>query len=76
MIQIRGVVDSIVFLELHCRNHMPLLATVSLQKSNSPKDANISGKISSNDVIETYRFLKDFKGSLEQIFDKEKNNKT
>ena len=68
-IHIRGVVDSIVFLELNCSNHMPLLATVSLSKS---KQKNIAKeKVNNNDVIETYRALKDFGGGFDQLF---KNN--
>lgn len=78
MIQIRGIVDSIVFLELNCSDHMPLLATVSLAKK-APAKKNIANKknISTDDVIETYRFLKNWKGSFEELFqedNKEKNN--
>lgn len=75
-IQIRGVVDSLVFLELNCANHMPLLATVSLAKSNIN---NLPRKeiVTSDDVIETYRFFKDYKGDFRSLFNgTEKNNIT
>lgn len=75
-IQIRGVVDSIVFLELSCTSHMPLLATVTLSKQ-APKIELHGQKITPDDVIETYRSLKDFKGNFQQLFGElsEKNNK-
>lgn len=73
-IQIKGIVDTIVFLELNCINHMPLLATVSLSKPSLGK--NQKEKVNSDDVIETYRFLKNFHGGFEQLFEdnKETNN--
>jgi len=68
MIFIRGVVEQIVFLELNCRsNHMPLLATVTLSKK-IPKTQSKSEKVNSNDVIETYKFLKEFSGGFAEIF--------
>lgn len=74
LIQIRGIVDSLVFLELSCTNHMPLLATVSLSNNHKPvirKDA-----VTSDDVIATYKLLKTWDSSFEQLFKeaKEKNN--
>ena len=74
LIQIRGIVDSLVFLELNCANHMPLLATVSLSDKKKPiirKD-----EVTSDDVIEAYKLLKNWGGSFEQLFNenKEKNN--
>ncbi len=76
MIQIRGIVDSIVFLELNCGSHMPLLATVTLGKQPSPKNKQNNIKVNSDDVIEVYKTLKDFNGSFEQLFNenKEKNS--
>lgn len=65
-IKIRGIAEFIVFLELSCSDHMPLMATVALNKKTE-KDNTIS-KINSNDIIETYKFLKDFSGGFEQIF--------
>jgi hypothetical protein len=68
-IQIRGIVDSIVFLELNCPNHMPLLATVTLSRpAKSQMRKATSDKIQSDDVIETYRFLKDWKGNFAELF--------
>ncbi len=75
LIQIRGVVDSLVFLELNCSSHMPLLATVSLAKQ-SPASMARRTEITSNDVIETYKFFKDFNGSFENLFENSKNNNT
>lgn len=68
-IKIRGIVESVCFLELSCRDHMPLLATVMLNEKTAvgvvSKDPVIS-----NDVIETHKFLKEFKGSFKDIFEK------
>jgi hypothetical protein len=74
LMQIRGIVDSLVFLELNCSTHMPLLATVSIAKQNS-KPTLTKEEITSNDVIETYKFLKNFNGSFEQLFDENKEKK-
>lgn len=71
-ISIRGIVESVIFLELNCRTHMPLLATVTLTKDPVAPIKKKKGveKINPNDVLETYQFLKNFSGSLEQIFKK------
>jgi len=74
-IQIRGIVDSLVFLELSCADHMPLLATVSLSKRKASIPLSKEA-ITSDDVIETYKFFKDFKGNFKDIFSKETNNKS
>jgi hypothetical protein len=74
LMQIRGIVDSLVFLELNCSNHMPLLATVTIaQQSLKPVRKD---EITSDDVIEAYKFLKNFNGSFEKLFNenKETNN--
>jgi len=65
-IKIKGVAEFIVFLELHCPSHMPVLATVAL----SPKRPKLLKdiKINTNDVIDTYKFLKNFSGGFENIF--------
>lgn len=74
-IQIKGIVDTIVFLELSCIDHMPLLATVSLSKANA--GINNREKVNSDDVIEIYRVLKDYHGNFEQLFnDKKEINNT
>ncbi|MCX6809125.1 MAG: hypothetical protein NTW50_05700 [Candidatus Berkelbacteria bacterium] len=70
-IQIRGVVDSIVFLELNCVNHMPLLATVTLSKQSKQKQIH-KDNVKPDDVIETYRLLKDWQQPLSELF---KDNK-
>lgn len=75
-IHIRGIVDTIVFLELGCTGHMPLLATVTLSKNNVVVEAD--DKINSDDVIDMYRFMKKFDGNFETLFKestKKKNNK-
>lgn len=74
-IHIRGIVDTIVFLELSCTSHMPLLATVSLSKTNAA-NVNSGEKINSDDVIDMYRFMKNFDGKFEKLFEenKGKNN--
>ena len=76
LIQIKGIVDTIVFLELSCSNHMPLLATVSLAKQQRQTAKNPSQKISSDDVIKAYKALKDFDGSFEEIFSNKKDIKS
>jgi hypothetical protein len=73
LIQIRGIVDSLVFLELSCSSHMPLLATVSLAKQ-AQKNVLTKQEINSNDVIDTYKFLKNFDGSFEKLFNDIKTN--
>lgn len=65
-IQIRDIVDTIVFLELSCDGHMPLLATVTMSKQKQPTE--IADKVNSDDVIGMYRFLKNFKGDFEHFF--------
>lgn len=68
-IKIRGIVDSVCFLELNCTDHMPLVATVVIeQKSQTPK--NEYEPIKSDDVIEAHKFLKRFNGGFEQYFKK------
>ena len=66
-IEIKGIVESIMFLELHCLDHMPLLATVAItspRKLNGQKE-----QITSNDVIEIYKYLKKFSGSFTELFE-------
>lgn len=72
LIQIRGIVDSLVFLELNCSSHMPLLATVSLAKQ-TPKKKVIREEVSPDDVIDTYKLLKNFNGSFEKLFNENTN---
>lgn len=64
-IKIRGIVDSICFLELHCSDHMPLITTIVSQDLSLPQ---IKSKVVTNDVIETHRFFKKFQGGFEEIF--------
>lgn len=73
-IKIRGIADYIAFLELHCTNHMPVLATIALNQGQfESKDQKKS--VNSDDVIKTYRFLKGFSGGFDKIFDNKKLNK-
>ena len=67
-IKIRGVADPVAFLELHCGNHMPVLATVALNKSDKKQPVERKN-LSSNDVLETYRFLKNFSGGFDKLFE-------
>ena len=66
-IKIRGIVDDICFLELNCPGHMPLIATVTIKRIGLDK---IETVIKANDVIETHKFLKSFKGGFEESFKK------
>jgi len=65
-IEIRGIVESIMFLELHCQDHMPLLATVAISTS---RKENKKEQITSNDVIEIYKYLKKFSGNFTELFE-------
>jgi hypothetical protein len=47
---------------------MPLLATVALTKKIDRKVEVDKSKVNSDDIIETYNFLKDFSGGFENIF--------
>lgn len=64
-IKIKGIIDSLCFLELHCGEHLPLITTVM---SSGGKNNIEQAKIASNDVIETHKFLKKFQGGFEQMF--------
>lgn len=69
-IKIRGIVETVCFLELSCKEHMPLLATIMLNDKPLRK-TEISDPIIVNDVIETHKFLKEFKGNFRDIFGQE-----
>lgn len=66
-IHVKSIIDFVVFLELNCDNHMPVLATVALTTKNTPSIKNKS-KITYNDVIDTYKFLENFSGGFDKIF--------
>jgi hypothetical protein len=66
-IKIRGLVDSICFLELNCTGHMPLIATVMLNPTGS-KETNKNNDIVIDDVIEAHKFLKKFDGDFKKLF--------
>jgi len=69
-IKIRGIVDLICFLELHCTDHMPLVATVMIEQK-TPQKPNIGNSpIKSDDVIEVHKALKDFKGNFQEMFNR------
>lgn len=67
-VEIRGIVDAIVFLEMNCSDHMPLLATVAFNKTESPEKNTQREKVSSDDVLLTHETLNAFSGTFEQIF--------
>lgn len=68
-IKIRGIAEYIVFLELSCKDHMPVMATVALSgKFNLDEKQAVS--INSNDVLETFKFLEKFPGGFDKIFKK------
>lgn len=67
-IKIRGIVDSVCFLELSCTDHMPLVATVVIDNITKNQDNTRLKPISSDDVIEAHKLLKEFKGNFEEIF--------
>ena len=69
-IKIRGIVDSVCFLELDCTDHMPLVATVMIEHQKNNFSKSNERPIESDDVIETHKILKDFCGNFEDIFNK------
>lgn len=69
-IRVRSVAEFVVFLELSCSDHMPVLATVALAKDLSKKDNAKAEAVCNNDIIKTYEFLKDFSGGFQRIFNK------
>lgn len=70
-IKIRGMAEYIVFLEFSCSDHMPVLATVALP-SKLPLQKDEKNKVTSDDVIETYKFLEKFAGGFDKVFQKHK----
>jgi hypothetical protein len=74
-IKIRGIMDTIVFLELNCAGHMPVLATVTLTKSQMESKAKNNQKVGNNDVLETFKILKNFKGGFDKLFNNPISNK-
>jgi len=64
-IKIRGIVDSICFLELHCGDHLPLITTIF---SSEPMNQEKLSPVVVNDVIETHKFLRKFQGGFKEIF--------
>lgn len=68
-IRIRGIAEYIVFLELSCTDHMPVMATVALSNKFALED-KATKSINSNDVIETFKFLEKFPGGFDKIFKK------
>lgn len=73
-IKIRGIADLVAFLELHCSNHMPVLATVAMNK-NGQSELKETKQVDSEDVLETYKFLRDFQGGFDKLFENNKQNK-
>lgn len=71
--KIRGIVDTICFLELNCTNHMPLIATVTINAKNGKEKNNRDEKIKADDVIDIHKFLKEFNGSFENVFKNDLN---
>ncbi len=70
-IKIRGILDEVCFLELNCHDHMPLIATVFINQKNKITSREID-LINSNDVIDTHRFLKGFKGNFKRYLTSKK----
>lgn len=65
-IKIRGVADLVAFLELHCSNHMPVLATVAINKNQAQiKETTV---VNADDVLKTHEFLRDFQGGFDKLF--------
>ena len=74
-IKIRGIADQIIFLELDCSGHMPVLATVAYSSKSSIPDKKKEDAITPNDVIDTYKFLKNFSGGFNKMFNNNKRIK-
>ena len=58
--------DTVCFLELNCKAHLPLVATVMINPDKNKRIEN--SKIDANDIIETHKFLKTFQGGFESMF--------
>lgn len=69
-INIRGIMDAVIFLELFCKNHAPLFATVAFNQSN--RNNKTAERVGSNDVIAAHKFLNNFRGSFDVLFRKTK----
>ena len=74
-IKIRGIADQIIFLELNCSGHMPVLATVAYNGKKIVQNEKQEDAINPDDVINTYKFLKDFSGGFEKVFNNPKKIK-
>lgn len=66
-IKIRGTAEFIVFLELSCKDHMPVLATVALTPSKLEEEAS-KVQVDNNDVLATFEFLEKFPGGFDKLF--------
>lgn len=74
-IKIKGVADFIIFLELNCKDHMPLLATIATSQKPTANSYPTTDQISPNDLIESYKFLEKFNGGFDKLFrDKKSTN--
>ncbi len=71
-IKIRGILDDVCFLELNCQDHLPLIATVFISSKNQQRYKD-KALINSDDVIETHKFLKTFKGNFKRYLIKKKD---
>ena len=72
-IKIRAIAEFVVFLELTCTDHMPVLATVALQSGKLTDDKSME-LIDGNDILDTHNALESLNGSLESLFTASKNN--
>ena len=68
-IRIRGIAEFIVFLELSCKDHMPVMATVAFSGKPALENSK-NASINSDDVIETFKFLEKFPGGFDKFFKK------
>jgi len=73
-IKIRAIAEFVVFLELLCPDHMPVLATVALQNGKLFDDNKNFGLIDNNDILDAHNTLNSLSGSLESLFTPPKNN--
>lgn len=73
-IKIRAIAEFVVFLELTCPDHMPVLATVALQSNKMPDGERSLSLIDNNDILEAHNALESLSGSVELLFISPKKN--
>lgn len=67
-IKIRAIAEFVVFMELTCPDHMPVLATVALQNGKLVDEKPLLGSVDSNDILDAHNAIEALSGGLESLF--------